>query len=237
MKAQFSYSGSELDALAEAKNYYRWILSYFAPYVGSEVIEVGAGSGTFSKLLLDFTDVSQLTVMEPANNLFPLLERRFANEPRVRAVNGYLQGFVVSVAADSVIFVNVLEHIADDAEFLQQAYRVLSPEGTILVFSPALPLLYGTLDRSFEHHRRYTKAELAQKLHEAGFRLLCLRYFNLFGVATWFLAGSVFARNTIRSSDVRFYDRWIVPWASKLERTWEPPFGQSLLAIASKPRA
>jgi len=235
MRTSFSYSGTELDALAEAKNYYHWILTYFEPYVGGKVVEVGAGVGTFSRFLLESPRVTELTAMEPADNLFPLLERRFAGERRVRTVKGYLEAFVDTLAADSVVLINVLEHIGDDAEFLRQAYKVLSPAGTILVFTPALPVLYGSLDRSFEHHRRYTKAGLAQRLHEVGFRLLCLRYFNLPGVATWFLAGRLLRKNTLRSSDVRFYDRWVVPWESKIERKWEPPFGQSLLAVALKP--
>jgi SAM-dependent methyltransferase len=232
--SMFSYSGDELGALAGAKNYHRWILSYFAPYVGRKVVEVGAGIGTFSQLLLDFTKVSELTAMEPADNLFPVLEQRFANERRVKAVKGHLEDFVGSFAVDSLVLVNVIEHIADDGEFLRQAHHVLSPEGTILMFTPAVPAIYGTLDRRFEHHRRYTKAGLAEKLRQAGLRPVCLRYFNLPGVVAWFLAGSVLRRETIRSLEVRFYDRWIVPCESWLERKWEPPLGQSLLAVARK---
>lgn len=234
MKTPFSYSGTELDALAEAENYYRWILSYFAPHVGSKAVEVGAGIGTFAQFLLDFTKVSELIAMEPADNLFSVLERRFANERRVKTVKGYLEDFAGSLAVDSLVAVNVIEHIADDAEFLRLACRVLSPEGTILVFTPAVPAIQGTLDRSFEHRRRYTKTGLAEKLRQAGLRMVCLRYLNLPGVVAWFLAGNVLRRKTIQSSDVRFYDRWIVPCESWLERRWEPPLGQSLLAVARK---
>ena len=233
--SSFSYSGTELDALVEAKNYYRWILNYFAPYLGRRVIEVGAGLGTFSRFLLDFSRVCELIALEPADNLFPLLEQRFREDRRVRPLQGYLEDYAASLVADSVVLVNVLEHIADDAEFLRLAYEVLLPGGTVLVFTPALPPIYGSLDRKFEHHRRYTRAALTQKLAQAGLHLECLRYFNLPGLVTWFLAGKVLRRDTIKPVDVRFYDRWVVPCASKLERLWEPPLGQSLLAVARKP--
>jgi hypothetical protein len=128
-----------------------------------------------------------------------------------------------------------MEHVADDAEFLRSAFASLVPGGRIIIFVPALTFLYGTLDENFGHHRRYTKGGLAGKLTRHGFLLETLRYFNLPGVASWFLAGRVLRRRTLRASDVRFYDRWIVPWLSKLERMWEPPLGQNLLAIARRP--
>src|SRR5487761_833880 len=79
----FLYSGTELDAMAEARNYCRWILDFFTPYLGKRVVEVGAGTGTFSQLLLSTGDLSELVLFEPGANLFPLLQRRFGNDPRV----------------------------------------------------------------------------------------------------------------------------------------------------------
>jgi hypothetical protein len=95
-------------------------------------------------------------------------------------------------------------------------------------------LLYGTLDESFQHIRRYTKRALARRLEETGFRVERLHYFNCLGVVAWFVAGKILKRKTIRITDARDYDRWIVPWASRLESRWTPPFGQSLVAVARK---
>ena len=92
---------------------YRWILNYFAPYLGRRVIEVGAGLGTFSRFLLDFSSVCELIALEPADNLFPLLEQRFREDRRVRPLEGYLEDYAASLVADSVVLVNVLEHIGD----------------------------------------------------------------------------------------------------------------------------
>jgi SAM-dependent methyltransferase len=230
----FSYSGTELDAMAYARNYYCWILRRINPYIGRRVIEIGAGVGTFASILLEQTDVSELLLLEPADNLFPVLVERFAGERRVRTIQGYLHSCPVEPKVDSLIAINVIEHVADDEKFMRSAYEELVPGGTIILFTPALSVLYGTLDKAFEHYRRYSKTELAQKLTRAGFRLEDIRYLNLPGIATWFLAGKVLRQRTIRPSQVRVYDRWVVPWVSRLEQKWEPPFGQSVLAVARK---
>ena len=230
----FSYASTELGALVEAKKYYRWILNRFVPHLGKRIIEVGAGIGTFSEFLLNGTNCSSLLIVEPAENLCPLLQERFSCDTRVKVVQGYLEDMASSLSADSVVSVNVLEHIADDETYLQRAHQILVSGGTILLLVPALPWLFGKLDEAFGHVRRYTKSSLADKLLRAGFHLTYLRYSNFPGVITWFLAGKVLRRRTLRPADVRLYDRWVVPWISRLERHWEPPIGQSLMAIARK---
>ena len=234
MNATFEYPGTELGALNGADNYYRWILSHFAPYLGKRVIEVGAGIGTFSRFLLNGTKVEELVALEPAKNLFPILQQRLSGDGRVKPVQGYIDELEHSFSADAVVLINVLEHISDDEALLQTVYRTLAPAGTILLSVPALPWLFGSLDKAFDHHRRYTKPWLAEKLQNAGFRLEYLRYFNFPGVITWCLAGKVLKRKTLRKADVQFYDQWVVPWASRLERHWEPPIGQGLLAVGRK---
>jgi SAM-dependent methyltransferase len=233
MTMRFSYSGTELDALTEARNYYRAIVGHFADHLGPRVVEAGAGIGTVAEYLLDGTNLAELVLVEPAENNFPLLQARFATNPRVRVVHGYLQD-LPAASADSVVAVNVLEHIEDDADFLRAAHRVLVPGGTLLLYVPALGPLYGTLDAAFDHRRRYTKRSLAPRLERAGFSTVRLCYANLPGVLTWFLAGKVLRRTTLTPRDVRLYDRWAVPVVTRIERRWEPPLGQSLIAIARK---
>jgi SAM-dependent methyltransferase len=230
----FAYSGTELDSMAQARNYYLWILRYFLPRIGRQVIEVGAGVGTLAEYLLAARPASEFVLIEPAANLLPALQARHGNNPRVRVLQGTLEEHAANLVADSVVMVNVLEHVADDQFCLRALFDVLRPGGTLLLFVPALPGIYGALDRAFDHYRRYTKPELAQKLNDAGFHLEQLRYMNLPGVAAWYLAGRILRQTTLRPGSVRFYDRWVVPWWSKLEEKWAPPVGQSLLAVAVK---
>ena len=232
--ATFAYVSTELQALAEAKNYYRWVIRQFAPFIGKRVIEVGAGIGTFAGSLLNHVAVSELVLVEPSANLLPLLQRRFAKDPRVKIVPGYFQPIAIPPGIDSIVLVNVLEHIAEDQAFLEDARAALIPGGTLLLLVPALPWLFGSLDQAFGHYRRYTKTALANKLHVVGFDIIHLAYVNLLGIAGWFLTGKVFGRTTLKSGYVRWYDRWVIPWLSRLEGRWEPPCGQSLIVIARK---
>lgn len=230
----FRYSGTELEAMGCAGNYHRWIVSEFAPYLGPRVVEVGAGIGNFSDHLLRSGAVKELVAIEPAENLFPLLQQRFAQDARVRPLRGDLTELAGTLSVDSVVLVNVLEHVDDDAGLLRTIASILSAGGTLLLFVPAMPKLYGSLDKAFEHHRRYARGELDGKLQAAGFRIERLRYFNLPGVVAWFVAGKVLKQTTVRPAQVWLYDRMVVPWVSLLEKVWQPPFGQSLLAVARK---
>ena len=231
---RFTYSGDELDALAGARNYYGWIADRFAPFLGRRVVEVGAGIGTFTGHLLARRPDAAVVALEPAGNNFPHLAARFAADPRVTPRQGYLDASLAPGEADAVVAVNVLEHVRDDAGFVAAAARALAPGAHLCLFVPALPALFGSLDRAFEHHRRYTRPTLRALLDGAGLRTVRLGYMNLPGTAAWWLSGRVLRRRTVTARDARRYDRWVVPWVRALEERWSPPFGQSLLAVARR---
>lgn len=234
MATAFEYSGTELDALAGAVNYYSLLSRRFAPYARGRVVEVGAGVGTFAEYLLRIPAVTELVLVEPADNNFPTLRERFAGNPRVRTVHGYLEQLDAGTAADALVAVNVMEHVEDDRAFLEHAGGVLRPGGHLLLFVPAVPQIYGTLDAAFEHFRRYTRGGLDARLRETGLDVLDLRYTNLPGVLGWALMGKVLRRRTISPASVETYDRWVMPVVSRVEEFWRPPIGQSLLAIARR---
>jgi len=230
--ASFSYASNELDALAGAGNYYRSITRRFAPFLGKRILEVGAGFGTFADHLLNQVPEARLTLVEPAQNNFPVLKERFASDPRVETLNTYLEHVTRSEGVDSVVAVNVLEHVEDQPSFLGAAHRLLLPGGHLLLYVPALPVLFGSLDEVFEHHRRYTKRTLSELLQVGRFRLKELRYTNLPGVLSWFISGRVLRRRSIAAREVKTYDRYVMPLVTASERLISPPVGQSLIAIA-----
>jgi SAM-dependent methyltransferase len=231
----FVYSSSELGALAGARNYYRWITSRFEPYLGPHVVEVGAGIGTFSEFLLGVSKIERLTAIEPAANTFPLLRAKLATFPQALALEGFLDYHAAALSADSVVAVNVLEHVRNDEEFLRLAWKVVVPGGTLLLFVPAVPAIFGTLDKAFEHFRRYSRPLLKQKLEKTGWAIERIGYMNLPGILPWFVAGRVLRWNSISTGSARFYDRVILPLTRRIEEIVEMPIGQSLLAVARKP--
>ena len=231
---RFQYSGSELDSLAEAKNYYAWVLKQFEPYLGPTVIEVGAGIGTFSEYLLSSPKVEKLIAVEPALNTLPHLQQRFKDNRRVEVLPGYLSDHYQGLSANAVAAVNVLEHVEDDAAFLKEAHDAIVPGGHLLLFVPALPAIYGSLDKVFEHFRRYTKPTLRKVIEGAGWQPKRIVYMNFPGIAAWFMAGRVLKKTSIAPSDAKAYDRLIVPWISRLEQFVPPPIGSNIIAIATR---
>lgn len=229
------YEGTELEATAQAHNYNRWILDSIRPFLGPVIAEVGAGQGNFTRELAR-AKPQRLIAIEPSANLFPRLQHTTKGIPGVelhhatlRDVSGHLAGTV-----DAVVYINVLEHIADDQAELTHAYRVLRPGGTLCIFVPALPWLMTRFDASIGHHRRYRRSELEQRVRDNGYQILQSRYFDLLGVVSWLIAFKLL-RLRMGTGNVRFYDRFAVPLAKVLDRLLHPPFGKSLLLIARKP--
>lgn len=231
----FLYSGSELEAMVEAQNYYRWILRLSSPYVGKKVMEVGAGVGNFAASLLEQSSIDRLVLVEPAANLLGRLQERFISDARVQIVEGELGVCNDADKLDTLIAVNVIEHVEDDARFLKQAFDLLTPGGAVVLFAPALQFLYGSLDAAFDHFRRYSRSRMVALLRQAGFRVERTSYLNFAGIFSWLLAGKVFRQETLKPAQVRFYDRYVIPVVSTLEGICEPPLGQNLLAIGRKP--
>ncbi len=231
----FEYSGTELDALADARNYYRAILDRFGARLQGDVVEVGAGIGTFADRLLEHTPPRSLTLIEPDAGNAARLAARFAADPRVHPLAGYLEDHVPTLQADAVVMVNVPEHVADDRALFANARQVLRPGGHLLLFVPALPWLFGSLDDAFGHFRRYTRPTLRSAIEAAGLEPVRMHYMNAVGVVPWFIAGRIARRRTLRPADVRLYDRFVTPIVSRIERLVTPPFGQSILAIARRP--
>ncbi len=134
---------------------------------------------------------------------------------------------------DSIVCLNVLEHIEDDAGALANARQILAPSGGRLVLLvPAHPGLYGPLDRKVGHLRRYTRAGLERALRAAGFRVETLRWFNASGMPGWWLNSRLLGRDRLPAIQVSAFDV-ISRIALPLERWIGPPTGLSLFAVAT----
>jgi SAM-dependent methyltransferase len=222
-----------LDALDAAVNYHRWILARFRPYLGETVAEVGAGIGSVSRLLLD-TPIKRLVAFEPSRNMFPLLADALRDNPRAAAVNDLFKPHLMPDLADSVMYVNVLEHIEDDRSELAGAREALRLGGHLLVFVPALSWLFSDFDRKVGHYRRYTKGGLGQLAQDAGFEVVKLHYFDIAGILPWYVS-FVLLKGRPAKRNVALYDRLVVPPMRILEGVVPPPIGKNVLLVARKP--
>ena len=231
MADALQYPGRDLEAMSFAANYHRWIVGEFAPYLGRSIVEVGAGVGNVSKLLLE-QRIDRLVAFEPSRNLFPLLADALSGEPRATAVNDFFRADSID-GPDSIAYINVLEHVEDDAAEVAAAHRALKHGGHLLLFVPALMALYSDHDKQIGHFRRYRRKALERIVEGAGFTVVKSRYFDVVGIAPWYLH-FVVLKNAMTSHGVTMYDRLVVPVMRRIESTIAPPIGKNVLLVARK---
>lgn len=230
------YEGKDLEALAAAPNYYDWIFDELTSWIVGDVIEYGAGLGTVSERLAPLA--ANLTLVEPDPKLANRLRIRFAGKRHVRLVCESLESHLASVkednTVDTVVLVNVLEHIEHDRQALAKIFRMLKPSGRLLLFVPAGKFLMGKLDLGFGHFRRYSKQELICEVRESGGDILSCRYFDLLGVVPWWVMGTLIGATSLNPKLVRLNDKVVVPIARLVDRISSFPFGKNLVLVAGK---
>lgn len=226
------YFGKDLEVMSFAANYHRWVFAEFLPYIRGAVAEVGAGIGNVSQLILE-SNIKSLTAFEPSVNMYPLLEKALKTDRRAKAVNGVLCIEGGGESFDSVLYVNVLEHIEDDACELACAHTALTSGGHLMIFVPALPWLYSEFDRQLGHFRRYTKNSLSALVQRAGFSIVKVRYFDAAGIIPW-LINFTLLKNTMSGQNVFIYDRLVVPVMRVIEALAPPFTGKNILLVARK---
>ena len=240
MREALTYPGRDLEAMSFAENYHRWILQTFEPFLGTRLVEVGAGSGSFSELLLE-RQAESLSLVEPSAGMYGLLEERVCGRDersRVQLYNAVFRQVAdrlrASVRPDSIIYVNVLEHVADDESELRAIQRTLSAGGRVFIFVPAFQWLFGKFDAEVGHFRRYTRPELEDKCRRAGFRVLMSKYFDLVGVLPWWVKYRLLGSGALEPRVVGLYDQYVVPVTRALEGIITPPFGKNVILVAEK---
>jgi SAM-dependent methyltransferase len=221
-----------MDRMADAGNYNGWLLERGAPYIGGRVLDFGAGIGTFTAALATRADV---IAIEPDPQFVPRLREQFAGNSRVRVVHAGVEWLVdgePAEAFDTVLCLNVLEHIRDHELVLRGFHQRLSPGGHLLLLAPAHRALYGEIDRNVGHERRYSRGPLRALLEHAGFEPVEVRYVNPIGAAGWLVSSRVLRRPQVPTGPLRAYDR-LVPLLQRLDRL-PLPFGLSVWAVARR---
>jgi len=221
-----------LQRMEALHRYNAWLWEKVAPYVGTRVLEVGAGTGNMtrqmaSRELVVATDVDEKYVR--------LLRNTFSNDAHVRVCTFDLGGDVPAELGggfDSIICLNVLEHVEDDVAALRHLHDLLAPNGRVVLIVPALRRLYGEIDRAIGHYRRYEQAELAERLSAAGFRVEHSSAFNMIGALGWFVNARLLKRRAVPGVQARINDL-LVPLL-RLERYLQPPVGLSWLAVGRR---
>jgi SAM-dependent methyltransferase len=228
------YQGlTTLEALTEAKNYNRWIASNFYPHIKAPLLEFGAGIGNISELLSSFTP---LCLTDSDERLLAHLKHKFCH------INDVSVDFLditqpppehLLESFQTVIGINVLEHIEDDEKALFHLGNILKPSGRLLLLVPSKKWAYTDLDRQLGHFRRYEKKELGLKLAKASFRIEKLYFFNIIGLMGWMIRHKIQRSEGLSPYQVSLFES-MVHILKPIESKVRMPIGISLIAIAQK---
>ncbi len=200
-----------LDAFAGAPNFNRWMADTIRPYVGRQVLEIGAGMGNLTRQLLPgrkryvATDIDHDHLKRLSNRLSHRPNLEIAELNAALAENhAPFQGQM-----DTVICLNVLEHIEDDLEALRNIRSLLGDGGRAVILVPSGQSIYNSLDEELGHFRRYSEDQLRERMTAAGFDVETILRFNRASRPGWWLNGTILKRRTISRLQLRNFDRLV----------------------------
>lgn len=238
IKCKFeSYDISEdtLYRMRLMKNNNQWVFEQVRPYLGNNILEIGSGIGNISKFLVSLN--KNLVLTDVKESYLEHLQYRFIGNPKVKIVLHDILSTdlsdILPSKIDTVICINILEHIKDDNKVLENIHKILERNGRLILMVPALKKLYGTLDEKLGHFKRYEKADLMKKLGYKKFVIEKIYYHNLIAGLGWFITGRIIRQKLMSSLQASAFDKFI-PLIAKVERRVKIPFGLSLVVICKK---
>jgi glycosyltransferase involved in cell wall biosynthesis len=226
------HGGEILERMNRAPRFNRWMAETVSPYLGDRVLEIGAGRGNMSMHFMPrsiywATDVNAhyleyLLTLRPTR---PYMRVAFTDAEKS-------ESFPRDQAFDSVVCLNVVEHVPDDVGALRNIWGALEPGGCAVILVPYGPKLFGSLDEVLGHCRRYTREQLSAVSQEAGFRVEEMLEFNRTGVVAWWLNGKILRRRTFGRMQIRVLNV-LTPVFRAVDR-WLPLPPLSLIAVLRK---
>ena len=203
-----------LDVLANAPRFNRWMAETIRPFLGSRVMEIGAGIGNLSVQLVRGTARYIATDVDNEHlaRLYTRLRHRASTEIYGCDLEQAEHFTRFAGSLDAAVCLNVLEHVRDDLAGLANIYSVLAPGGRAIILVPEGMAVYGTLDEVLGHYRRYSAAELRSKMEQAGFRVERILQFNRAARPAWFVNGRLLRRRTFSRFQIALYDRLVWLW-------------------------
>jgi 2-polyprenyl-3-methyl-5-hydroxy-6-metoxy-1,4-benzoquinol methylase len=215
-----------LETLSNAEEYYKWLYSGVKNFIRGRVLEIGAGIGNFAKWAKD--SATEYHVTDADSFLVEKLKKEF---PKAFLWNLY-EPFPGTDQYDTVIILNVIEHLEKDLEALRILHERLVPGGHLIIMVPAMQFLYGSLDRSFGHYRRYHKKQMQLLFERVPFTMIENRYVNVIGMFGWFLYGRILKKENLPEELCNRFN--LVLPLLKLERPIAYFTGLSLMSVGRK---
>jgi len=231
----FTYIGSELDVFAFASNWKDYYRGLIAEYIGHNVLEVGAGIGATAQTLCDGSQ-DRWVCLEPDPSLAAQISGKIETDdlPKCCTVQiGTTSDLAVAEKFDTILYIDVLEHIDSDEEELRNAFNFLSEDGHLIILSPAHQRLYTPFDAKIGHFRRYTKATLSSVIPE-GLELCKLIYIDSFGALASAANRYILKSDTPTKKQIQFWDTKIIPFSRFFDAKLDYSVGKSVIGVWKK---
>jgi SAM-dependent methyltransferase len=225
-----AYAGTELELFSHATNWKRYWVTRLSSYVSGDVLEVGAGAGTNTRLLRPLSNGRYLCIEPDANLAAQLTKAMDTSGLRVEVQAATVQFLPVNRQFDTAIYIDVLEHIEDDSGELENVARHMRPGGKIIVLSPAHQALYSPFDASIGHFRRYNSQSL-RGCTPVRTQLIRLEHLDALGCVLS-LCNRVLLRQAYPTlGQILLWDQKIVPLSRRLDPITGFRFGKSILGV------
>jgi len=233
--SEFRYVGSELDLFAAVRNWKAYWSAQVRPFVHGNVLEVGAGMGSNTPFLRSPAHAGQWVCLEPDPGLVDRLIRNQESSDPSRSHEAVC-GTLAALAGrqfDTIIYIDVLEHIEHDRQELETAASHLRSGGCLIVLAPAHPRLFSPFDAAIGHFRRYNRSMLCN-IAPAGLRPERLRYLDSAGFLLS-AANRLFLRQSMPTkAQLKFWDDWVIPLSRILDPLCLYSVGKTVIAVWTK---
>lgn len=224
----FEYIGQELDLFRDARNWKQYWAALLRPYVSGDVLEVGAGLGANIGYLHNLA-VRSMHCLEPDEALADQLRQAARGRPGITVSAGTVAALPRG-SFDAVLYVDVLEHIEDDAGELARAAGLLRTGGTLIVLGPAHQALFSPFDTALGHYRRYDRRSLASCTPPST-RLEKMWYLDCVGLLASTANKLVLRQSLPTRRQIGFWDTYIVRASKVLDPVFGYRLGKSILAV------
>jgi SAM-dependent methyltransferase len=230
-----------LELFSDTRQFNRWMYDQIAPFCKGHILEIGSGIGNISDFLL--RDHEEVTLSDVNPVYCRRLEQTFGDRHSLRgiypvdlAVPDVERSYPRLVGAfDTVVALNVVEHIEDHELAIRNARKLLKAGGGAVVLVPAYRWLYNPLDKELGHFRRYNRRSLSELLSGQHLEVMHTQYFNAAAVPGWWISGSLFRMKEIKSGPLNIYDG-LVPVLKLADRLAGRRFGLSVIAVGNQLR-
>ncbi len=233
--SQFTYVGTELELFAEAKNWRNYIRVLLRKYIKGDVLEVGAGMGSNTRLLCRSQSYSKWLCLEPDNELFHALEQSIDLNgiTNCYARNGTVDILNNEQFFDSILYIDVLEHIRNDKKEVIKASQHLKANGNLVILGPAHQWLFTPLDAVIGHYRRYNKQMLKRALPN-DIEAMKLAYLDCVGLLASLGNKLVLRQSLPTLKQIKVWDKFMVPISRILDPVLGYRLGKSILLVGRK---